>query len=483
MHRNALALLAVGTVAAASCVPKAVTTTGSPNVSAQPGAVSTAGMLSSSLGLRSDPTLAAAIGDISAAQIRATDSALVSFGTRHAMSDTLSPTRGIGAARRYLFAKLSGYSQACGGCLRVEYDPALMEMRGHPDRPQVNIVNVLAWLPGRDTSRVVVIGGHYDSCVCARTDLGPLARFEATQDAPGADDDGSGTSAVVELARVFSKHFPRGLEATVIFVAYSGEEEGLYGPTHLAQRLHAAGYKIVSAFTDDIVGNVVADDGTTDSTSVRIFGADPDNSSSRELGRYAWATGTLYNPSFEILPVFRLDRISRGGDHSPYVSLGDPGLRFTERLENYKRQHLPTDDFAHVNFNYVANVARDNAAVVGSLAAAPAAPVAFARRDRESGGQKWMMTWQPVAGASAYEGLFRRSTAPTHEKIDQAGAGTAFLLPDQLDDGWAAVGSVGPDGSRSLTSAVPPPCPVLTTHADSVAAGDLIRNCIRAPGR
>src|SRR6476620_7596309 len=126
------------------------------------------------LGLKRDPALAAAIAEISAAQIRATDSALVSFGTRHTMSDTMSTTRGIGAARRYLFNKLSGYSKACGGCLRVEFDPALMEMRGHPDKPMVNVVNVVAWLPGADTSRVVVMGGHYDSCGCARTDLGPL---------------------------------------------------------------------------------------------------------------------------------------------------------------------------------------------------------------------------------------------------------------------------------------------------------------------
>jgi acetylornithine deacetylase/succinyl-diaminopimelate desuccinylase-like protein len=435
------------------------------------------------IGLVRDPALAAAIAEISAARIRETDSTLVSFGTRHTMSDTLSNRRGIGAARRYLFAKLSGYSRECGGCLRVEYDPAMIEMRGHPDHPIVNVVNVLAWLPGRDTTRVLVMGGHYDSCVCSRTDLGALARFEATSDAPGADDDGSGTSAVVELARVFSKHFPRGLETSVIFVAYSGEEEGLYGSTHLAQRLHAAGYKVVSAFTDDIVGNVVADDGTVDSTSARIFGADPDNGPSRELARYAWATGTIYNPGFQILPVFRLDRISRGGDHSPYVALGDPGLRFTERLENYKRQHLPTDDFAHVNFRYVANIARLNASVVGSLANAPAPPVAFARRDQASGGQKWMMTWQESPGAAHYEVLFRRTTSPTYERIYQAGAATSFLLPDQLDDGWAAVRAVGANGHRSLTSAVPPPCPALTTHADSVAAGDLIRNCIRPPAR
>ena len=445
--------------------------------------VTTSAVPDVTMGLIRDPALAATIADISAARIRETDSALVSFGTRHTMSDTLSNTRGIGAARRYLFAKLTGYSKACGGCLRVEYDPALLEMRGHPDHPMVNVVNVLAWLPGRDTGRVLVMGGHYDSCVCGRTDLGPLARFEATQDAPGADDDGSGTSAVVELARVFSKRFPRGLATSVIFVAYSGEEEGLYGSTHLAQRLHAAGYQVVSAFTDDIVGNVVADDGTVDSTSVRIFGADPDNGASRELARYAWATGTIYNPGFRILPVFRLDRISRGGDHSPYVSLGDPGLRFTERLENYKRQHLPTDDFAHVNFGYVANVARLNASVVGSLANAPTPPAALARRDQASGGQKWMVSWREIPGAASYEVLFRRTTSPTYEKIYQAGAATSFLLPDQLDDGWAAVRAIGANGHRSLTAAVPPPCPLLTSHADSVAAGDIIRNCIRAPGR
>ncbi|MDP9202848.1 MAG: M28 family peptidase [Gemmatimonadota bacterium] len=472
MHRLELGSLAVATVFSATCTP----------LPTQRPAFSPA-MPDVTIGLTRDPTLAATIADVSSARIRETDSALVSFGTRHTMSDTLSGTRGIGAARRYLFAKLSGYSSACGGCLRVEYDPAMLEMRGHPARPMVNVVNVLAWLPGRDTSRVLVMGGHYDSCVCARTDLAPLARFEATQDAPGADDDGSGTSAVVELARVFSEHFPRGLEASVIFVAYAGEEQGLYGSTHLAQRLHAAGYKIVSAFTDDIVGNVVADDGTVDSTSVRIFGAEPDNGPSRELARYAWATGTIYNPGFRILPVFRLDRISRGGDHSPYVSLGDPGLRFTERLENYKRQHLPTDDFAHVNFGYVANIARLNASVVGTLANAPAPPSALARRDQASGGAKWMISWRPSTGAASYEVLFRRTTSPTYENVYEAGAGTSFLLPDQLDDGWAAVRAVGANGHRSLATAVPPPCPILTTRADSVAAGDIIRNCIRAPGR
>ena len=245
----------------------------------------------------------------------------------------------------------------------------------------MNVVNVLAWLPGRDTSRVVVIGGHYDSCVCT-TD-----RFDFTSDAPGADDDGSGTSAIVELARAFSKRYPKGLDATIVFALYAGEEQGLLGSTHFAQRLHDSKYKVAAAVTNDIIGNVVADDGQVDSSSVRIFGADPDNGPSRELARYAWAAGTLYNPAFAVIPVFRLDRISRGGDHSPFVTLRDPGLRFTERLENYKRQHLPTDKLADVNFNYVANVARLNAATLGSIASAPPPPDSVTvRRDQPSGG-------------------------------------------------------------------------------------------------
>ena len=399
------------------------------------------------IGLHSDPALASLIGEISTARIRETDSTLVSFGTRHAMSDTMSATRGIGAARRYLFAKLAGYSKDCGGCLKVEYDPGMVEVTRHPQKPKINVVNVLAWLPGRDTTRVLVMGGHYDSCVCS------LNRFDSTSDAPGADDDGSGSSAVVELARVFSQRYPRGLEATVIFAVYSGEELGLLGSTHLAARLHAQKYSVVAGMTDDIVGNVVADDGRVDSTSIRIFGAEPDTSSSHELARYAWAMGGFYGGGFTVLPVYRLDRISRGGDHIPFVALHDPGLRFTERLENYKRQHLPTDRFADVNFGYVTKVARFNAAVVGSLASAPAAPdSAKARRDQPSGGQKWMLTWKPVPGATGYEVLVRRTFTPTWERVIPVGTTTSYLLPDQLDDLWAAVRSVGANGHRSLAA-------------------------------
>jgi len=405
------------------------------------------------MGLRHDPAIAALLADISAARLRETDSILVSFGTRHTMSDTLSQTRGIGAARRFLYTRLAEISRDCAGCLRVEYDPAMVEVTRHPQRPVVNVVNVLAWLPGRDTSRVIVVGGHYDSCICT-TD-----RFDFTSDAPGADDDGSGTAAVVELARVFSRRFPKGLDATVIFALYSGEEQGLLGSTHLARRLHDAGFKVAAAFTNDIVGNVVADDGRVDSTSVRIFGAEPDTGPSRELARYAWASGSVYMPEFAVFPVFRLDRVGRGGDHSPFVTLKDPGLRITERLENYKRQHLPTDKLADVNFSYVAKVARLNAAIVGPLATAPAPPDSVTgQRDQASGGQKWMVRWKPVPGAVSYEILVRRTISPGHEKLIRV-AGTSYLLGDQLDDLSASVRSVGATGHRSLAVVVGPPAP------------------------
>jgi hypothetical protein len=407
---------------------------------------------SATIGLQRDDRIARALADVSPQRIRAVDSMLVSFGTRHTMSDTVSKTRGIGAARRWIHAELSKYAAACKGCLRVEFDPALVTVERHPDKPQVNVVNVLAWLRGRDTSRVVVIGGHFDSCICN------VDRFDATSDAPGADDDGSGSSAVIELARVMSAHFANGLEATVVFALYAGEEQGLLGSTHLAKRLHDAGYRVSAAMTDDIVGNVVADDGRTDSTTVRIFAAPPDNGPSRELGRYVWALGTLYLPTFAVLPVWRLDRIGRGGDHSPFVRLGDAGLRFTEKLENYKRQHLPTDIFAHVNFGYIANVARLNLAAVAALAAAPAAPDSLTyRRDRDSGGQKFRLTWKAVPNAESYEILVRSTYAPTHERVIAAGRETTALVDVQLDDAWVAVRAVGAGGTRSIATVISTP--------------------------
>ena len=458
------------------------------------------------IGLKRNPKIAAALRDISADSIRATDTFLAGLGSRHTMGDTLSNTRGPGAARRYLFAKLSGYSRQCGGCLRVGYQAELVKIREHPDTPTVNIVNVVAWLPGRDTGRVVVMGGHYDTCACNRTDASgrpvPLSRYDTATNSPGADDDGSGTSAVVELARVFSKHFPRGLDATVIFAMYSGEEENLYGSRQLAKWLHDRNYRVTAAFTDDMIGNVQSGSGAIDSTTVRVFGADPENGQSRDLARYAWAMGKLYTPNFKVLPVFRLDRVSRGGDHSPFVSLGDPGLRFSEKLENYTRQHLPADVLQWVNFGYVANVARLNAAVIASIASAPPPPQNFfGRRQSSTGGNDWDLTWTAAPGAVGYEVLYKTTFAPTWEKVIPVGNVTRFTLPFQLDDGLGGLRSIGADGSRSIAVAVPPVCPpnlplggtargrpdsstARTRSGIDVLAPSIIRTaCVRAPGQ
>jgi hypothetical protein len=409
------------------------------------------------IGLRRDADLAAALADISPARLRATDSTLVAFGTRNTLSDTSSATRGVGAARRWLHGQLTTIARDCGGCLRVEYDAAMMAMPRHPQGISANVVNVLGVLPGRDTMRVIVMGGHYDSCICSAT---PTSVWDAASDAPGANDDASGSSAVLELARVVAARYPRGLETTVIFALYAGEEQGLLGSTHLAERVRAEGKTVLAAMTDDIVGNVAAADGSIDSTSVRVFAADPDSGLSRELGRHAWGVGALYLPAFDVRPTWRLDRLNRSGDHVPFVRAGWPGLRFTERLENYTRQHLPTDDLAHVNFGYVAQVARLNAATLVSLASAPATPdTAVLQRESASGGQSWVIRWPAVRGAASYEVLLRRTTAPTWERVMPATSATRVSLDVQLDDAWAAVRAVGANGHRSLprTAALPRP--------------------------
>ena len=404
------------------------------------------------LGFAKDVRITEALAEISPARLRAMDSTLVAFGTRHTMSDTLSATRGIGAARRWIHAQLTQFALDCGGCLRVEYDTGSAVITRSPTRPLQHLVNVVAWLPGRDTSRVIVIGGHFDSCICSDDSM------DAVSDAPGADDDGSGTVAVMELARVVSKRFPKGFDASIAFVLYTGEELGLLGSAQFAERLKREQKTVSAAFTDDIIGNIVADDGRVDSTSVRVFAVDSLAVGGGELARYVWGIGALYTPAFEVLPVMRLDRLGRGGDHAPFVRQGIPGLRFTERLENYKRQHLPTDALSGVDFNYVAKVARLNLATVVSLAAAPPRPEQTAyQRDRASGGQSFTIRWSPVAGAASYELLVRRTTAPTYTRIVPTGNVTQFLLDEQLDDVWVGVRAVGADGHRSLTTVVGAP--------------------------
>ena len=415
--------------------------------------------LGPTLALREDARIQAMLRDVDPARIRAYDSTLVDFGTRNTYSDSLSPTRGTGAARRWIHSTFAKFSADCGGCLKVSFDTATARTARDTTRPNSSrfVTNVVATLPGRDTMRVIVIGGHYDSCICSYRAPGIIGGSrDSVSNAPGANDDGSGTSAVIELARVFSRAFPRGLETSVMFVAHDAEEQGLLGSAALARRLKAEGKLVVAGMTDDIVGNVTAQDGYTDSMSVRIFSPDPDTSKSRELARYVMGIGSLYLPRFEVYPVFRLDRVGRGGDHRSYIEQGFAGLRFTERVENEQRQHRPGDVLSGVNFGYVANVARLNAASIASLGLAPAVPDSInARRDvAATGGRRWNLSWRAVPGAVSYEVLIRPTHLAQYTRIYPV-AGTTFELNYQLDDAWAGIRAVSATGHKSLTAVVP----------------------------
>jgi hypothetical protein len=425
-----------------------------PAMPANRGLTAGATVLTKAIGLAQDPRIAAMLRDVDPARIRVYDSTLVAFGTRNTYSDSLSATRGTGAARRWIHSQFSRFSADCGGCLRVSFDTATAPTPRNRASPTRFVTNVIAHLPGRDTMRVIVIGGHYDSCLCAVPANG--GGRDSTSDAPGANDDGSGTSAVIELARVFSRAYPQGLEVSAMFVAHDAEEQGLLGSAALAKRLKAEGKLVVAGMTDDIVGNVTAEDGYTDSLSVRVFSPDPDTSKSRELARYVWGVGALYLPGFEVFPVFRLDRVGRGGDHRSFIEQGFAGVRFTERVENEKRQHRPEDLLSGVNFGYVANVARLNAATIAALGQAPGIPDSTrARRDVPvTGGRRWILQWSPVKGAVGYEVLVRRTTSPQYELVYPA-AGTTFELNYQLDDAWAGIRAIGANGHRGLTAVLP----------------------------
>ena len=334
------------------------------------------------------------VAEISPARIEATVRRLVEFRSRHTLSDTASATQGIGAARRWLQGEFEKISAENGGRLVVTMDA----FKVPPTPPRLpagaEIVNVVATLPGTQAGakeRVYVVSGHYDS----RT----LGIMDTATFAPGANDDASGTAAVVELARVMAR---REFDATIVFMAVAAEEQGLQGATHWAETAKAAGVNVAGMFTNDIVGNTLHEDGTRDRSHVRLFaeGVPPGKTLSdevleqlrtggendfptRQLARLVQEAGARYVPALPVRIVYRRDRFLRGGDHSPFLDRGFAAVRFTEPHEVYARQHEDVrveggvqygDLPEFVDFAYVADVARVNAAALATLARAPAAP-------------------------------------------------------------------------------------------------------------
>lgn len=395
------------------------------------------------------PTLTAVAGAVDERALRATITRLVGFGTRHTLSDTRSPTRGIGAARRWTQGQFEAASRACGGCLEI-VTPGETVTGARVPTPTL-VQDVIAIQRGSsDPDRVIVISGHLDSRV---TD--PL---NATSDAPGANDDGSGTAAVLEAARVLSKHkFP----ATLVFAVLSGEEQGLYGGEVLANYARARGWRVEAQLNNDIVGNTHGQGGEVVRDLVRVFsegtkavetpeqakarrynGGEVD-SPSRNIARFVQRLAPQYLTGFKVRMVYRTDRFSRGGDQVPMLEAGYPAVRVTEGAENYDRQHqdLRTENgrrygdvLEGVDFPYLAQVTRLNAVAMAALASAPAPPEGVTIKGAVTADTT--VSWTPSPGAAGYRVWWRETTAPTWEHSREAGAATALTLPGVNIDDW-----------------------------------------------
>ena len=339
-----------------------------------------------------DAELRRLLREISRAQLESTVQKLVGFGTRHTLSSQTDPQRGIGAATKWVFDTLSGYAAASGGRMTVELQTFTQPATPPRVPADTQMTNVVATLRGSTSpERVYLVSGHLDSRV---TDV-----LNATSDAPGADDDASGVALVIELARVLSKRAP---EATIVFTAVTGEEQGLFGSAYQAAQYKAANANIQGMFSDDIVGSSTAEEGTRDPHTLRLFtegvptsetadqatlrksvGGENDGPS-RQLGRFVQSVAENDATGMRIRHVFRRDRYLRGSDHISYLTQGYPAARFTEPNEIFEHEHqdIRVDDggvqygdlIEFVDFAFLARVVRVNAAALWSLAQAPGTP-------------------------------------------------------------------------------------------------------------
>jgi peptidase M28-like protein len=416
-----------------------------------------------------DPDVEKIVAAVSADRLARDVQTLAAFGTRHLYSDTTSATRGIGAAREWIRQQMV----AAGPRLQVEFETYQVAGQGGRLPRGVELRNVVGVLPGRSARRIYVTG-HYDS-VARRTDgTGDRDGFDWTRadnDAPGANDDGSGTAVVLEMARVFAQSGVQ-FDATLVFVAFAGEEEGLVGATLHAGRAIAAHWTIDAVLNNDIVGGSHGGDGVVDTGHVRVFSEGPEDSPSRSIARYVRRHAALYVPSQVVVLAARADRFGRGGDHSPFNQEGLGAIRLTEARENYARQHSVEDTPEGVDAAYLQRNARVNAAALASLALAPPAPTVVDDRGRPTltrgeSGYDAHLSWQPSPGATAYRILWRRAwdTDWTHE-LTVAAATEATLPGVSIDDVVIGVAALDAGGHESLVSAyvvpVRPPLKVLT---------------------
>lgn len=412
--------------------------------------------------------MTAIVDSVSADRIEADIRRLAGFGTRNTMSDTVSDTRGIGAARRWIAAEFGRISETCGHCLKIDFQTSVVTgARRMPD--STTVVNVIAVQRGAsDPDRYVIMSGDIDSRASDGSD--------AVTDAPGANDNASGMAGVLEAARVLSRYeFP----ATIVYVGLSGEEQGLFGGRKMAAEALAAGWRIEAVLNNDMIGNIQGQNGVADNTVARVFsegiradetdrmaatrryeGGEVD-SPSRNLARYVDRMADLYIPNLDIMMVYRLDRFGRGGHHRPFNDVGYPAVRIMEANEDYRRQHQDVrveegveygDVVEEVEFDFAAKLTALNAVTLASLARAPAPPSAVKIEGavRPSTTLRWQPADPAVAPQLAGYKVYWRLTDQPQWQWSEFTTGTELTLENVVIDNYIfGVASVAEGGFES----------------------------------
>ncbi|MCK0131801.1 M28 family peptidase [Flavobacteriaceae bacterium F08102] len=404
----------------------------------------------------------------SAYRIKKDVQTLVNFGTRHTLSDTLSKTRGIGAARRWIKSTFDQISSDCNGCLEVQYQRNFVKKDGRRIVHDVDIVNVLAIQRGtKYPNSYVIMSGDIDSRVSDVNDF--------TSDSPGANDNASGMAGTIEAARVLSKYrFP----VSIVYVGLSGEEQGLYGGKYMAKIAKKEGWDIIGVINNDMIGNIRGIDGVIDNSTFRVFseaismtmsdqqknamryyGGEVDGPS-RQLARYIDKITDEYMTNLDAIMIYRLDRFGRGGHHRPFNDEGFAGVRIMETHENYNEQHqdIRTDNgiaygdvISSVDFDYAAKLTAVNALTLASLASAPPAPKLV-----KIGGivkPSTRLKWEAVQDENCigYKVYWRDTTAPQWQHSKFVGKETDVTLKGIVIDNYLfGVASVGKNGAESL---------------------------------
>ena len=426
------------------------------------------------IGAQTDTKIYDIVDAISEERLKNDVKTLADFGTRHTLSDTLSDTRGIGAARRWIKSQFDAISKDCNDCLEAFYQSNLVE-KGTNQRivKDVNVVNVVAVQRGtKYPNRYIIMSGDIDSRVSDPNDY--------TSDSPGANDNATGMAGAMEAARVLSKY---KFESSIVYLGLSGEEQGLFGGQGFAKYAKDNNWQIIGVLNNDMIGNIKGVDGVIDNRTFRIFsepittdetdaeklarqararrfyGGEVDGIS-RQLARYVYKTTKTYMPEMNPMMVYRLDRFGRGGHHRPFNDLGFAGIRIMEAHENYTQQHQDIrtenginygDTFEHVNFPYCKKLTAVNAITMASLASAPPAPDEVSIGGIVEASAK--LKWNKVEGAKGYKIYWRDTTSPIWDHSRYVENITEFTLEGiVIDNFFFGVASVSEDGHESLVT-------------------------------